>query len=156
MSILTASVLSKHITAKLCATIVLFGFIGSAYAATKANASSFNASVRGVSTLSLQNLERERAALIQDLLRPDLTIEQRSLQLSKRQRQLTDMERMVMRDERLAQSDSAHVKRAFDDFDRTFLVHAGAENKRNAGEQWLATINMSNQAIMNARMGFRK
>jgi hypothetical protein len=145
MSILTAYNLSKNITAKLCATILLLGFISSAHAATKANTSSFNTSARGVSTLSLQNL-----------LRPDLTIEQRSLQLSKRQRQLTDMERMVMRDERLAQSGSAHVKRAFDDFDRTFLVHAGAENKRNAGEQWLATINMSNHAIMNARMGFRK
>lgn len=106
--------------------------------------------------LSLQNLERERAALIQDLLSPSLDVEQRQLQLKKRQRQLTDMERMVMRDERLLSSSSDLVKNAFGEYELTFLVHAGAEQKLSASEHWLATMNISNDAILGARVGFRK
>jgi uncharacterized protein YlxW (UPF0749 family) len=106
--------------------------------------------------LSLQNLERERAALIQDLLSPSLDIEQRQQQLKKRQRQLTDMERMVMRDERLLSSSSTLVKNAFNQYELTFLVHAGAEQQRSAGEHWLATMNISNDAILNAKAGFRR
>ena len=106
--------------------------------------------------LSLQNLERERAALIQDLLSPSLDVEQRQVQLIKRQRQLTDMERMVMRDERLLSSSSDLVRNAFAQYDLTFLVHAGAEQKRSAGEHWLATMNISNDAVLGARVGFRK
>jgi uncharacterized protein YlxW (UPF0749 family) len=106
--------------------------------------------------LSLQNLERERAALIQDLLSPSLDVEQRQVQLKKRQRQLTDMERMVMRDERLLSSSTDLVKNAFGQYELTFLVHAGAEKKRSAGEHWLATMNISNDAILGARVGFRK
>lgn len=106
--------------------------------------------------LSLQNLERERAALIQDLLSPSLDVEQRQVKLKKRQRQLTDMERMVMRDERLLSSSSKLVKNAFGQYELTFLVHAGAEKQRSAGEHWLATMNISNDAILSARVGFRK
>lgn len=114
------------------------------------------ASGSSTNDLSLQNLERERAALIQDLLSPSLGIEQRQQQLKKRQRHLTDMERMVMRDERLLSSSSVLVKNAFDQYELTFLVHAGAEQKRSAGEQWLATMNISNDAILAAQVGFRK
>jgi hypothetical protein len=106
--------------------------------------------------LSLQNLERERAAFIQDLLSPSLDVEQRLVQLKKRQRQLTDMERMVMRDERLLSSSSDLVKNAFGEYELTFLVHAGAEQKLSASEHWLATMNISNDAILGARVGFRK
>lgn len=107
-------------------------------------------------TLSLQNLERERAAMVQDLLDLDLNISQRMQQLAKRQRQLTDMERMVMRDERLLKSTSRHVKQAFENYESTFLVHAGAEKERTASEQWLANINLSNQTILTTQAGFRK
>jgi len=114
------------------------------------------ASNSSTADLSLQNLERERAALIQDLLSPSLDVKQRQQQLKKRQRQLTDMERMVMRDERLLSSPSALVKNAFDHYELTFLVHAGAEKKRSAAEHWLASMNVSNDAILGARVGFRK
>lgn len=107
-------------------------------------------------TLSLQNLERERAAMVQDLLNPKLDVSERIQQLAKRQRQLTDMERMVMRDERLLKSTSRHVKQAFENYDSTFLVHAGAEKKRTASEQWLANIKLSNKSILQTRAGFRK
>lgn len=107
-------------------------------------------------TLSLQNLERERAALIQDILDPSLDVSQRLQKINKRQRQLTDMERMVMRDERLLNGQSRLVKKAFDTYDKTFLVHAGAENNRSAKQQWFATIKLSNDAVLNTRLAYRK
>jgi hypothetical protein len=107
-------------------------------------------------TLSLQNLERERAALIQDILSPALDMQQRQQLLTKRQRHLTDMERMVMRDERLLASKSPLVKNAFKQYELTFLVHAGAEKKRSASEHWLSSMNVTNDAVLNTQVGFRK
>ncbi|MDT0594059.1 hypothetical protein [Glaciecola petra] len=106
--------------------------------------------------LSLKNLERERAALINDLLSPSLMLQERLNLLNKRQQHLTDMERMVMRDERLLNSDSTIVMRAFNEYETTFLVHAGAEKSLSAAQQWLDQVNFNNEAILNARVGFRK
>lgn len=109
-----------------------------------------------ISTLSLQNLERERAAFVDDLLNLKLDGLQRQQRIVKRQRSLSDMERMVMRDERLLRSDSALVENAFSQYESTFLVHAGAENNISAAQQWLLNIKLSNQAIMNTQSGYRK
>lgn len=114
------------------------------------------ATLPSTQTLSLQNLERERAALIQDILSPKLDVSQRQLQLNKRQRQLSDMERMVMRDERLMNSNSTLVKNAFSNYELTFLVHAGAEDKRTASEQWLSKMSITNEAVLNTQVGFRR
>nr|WP_241664383.1 hypothetical protein [Ningiella ruwaisensis] len=105
--------------------------------------------------LSLSNLERERAALINDLLNPALDIEQRIARLDKRERQLTDMERMVIRDERLLNSNHHLVKRAFANYELTFLVHAGAESKQNATSQWLKQVSFDSQDIFKAKAGYR-
>jgi hypothetical protein len=107
-------------------------------------------------TLSLQNLERERAALINDMLDMNLDMSQRLSKITKRQRQLTDMERMVMRDERLLNTQSTLVTNAFAQYEQTFLVHAGAEQNRSASQQWLANVNISNDAVLNSRMAYRK
>jgi hypothetical protein len=119
---------------------------------TNANANSRSSG----SILSLENLERERAAFIQDILSPSLNTQQRRLQLKKRQRQLTDMERMVMRDERLLSSTSPLVKVAFTEYELTFLVHAGAEHKQSASEHWLNQMNVTSEAVLNTQIGFRK
>lgn len=105
--------------------------------------------------LSLSNLERERAALVKDLLDPSLDFEARLASIDRRQRQLTDMERMVIRDERLLSSKSPMVKRAFDNYELTFLVHAGAENKQTATAQWLEQVNFSSESVLRARAGYR-
>jgi hypothetical protein len=105
--------------------------------------------------LSLSNLERERAALVQDLLDPSLDFEARLVSIDRRQRQLTDMERMVIRDERLLASKSPMVKRAFEKYELTFLVHAGAENNQTATAQWLEQVNFSSQSILRAKAGYR-
>lgn len=138
--------LNRHTKHLLTMFVVLGLFTTSAVANNKSNAS----------TLSLDNLERQRAALVSDMLNPAISVEQRSLIITKRMRALTDMERMVIRDTRLLQSNQAAVKRAFDNYESTFLVHAGAENKRNATEQWLTNINLSNKSVMNTVTGFRK
>ena len=105
--------------------------------------------------LSLKNLERERAALLADFLNPHLAPEIRANKIKMRERQLTDMERMVMRDDRLVQQQSALVKRAFDDYDLTFLVHAGAEQNKSASAQWLDALQLSDADLLNARAGYR-
>lgn len=120
------------------------------------NTSAYASSKNSVSILSLENLERERAALIKDIVNPKLNGEKRAHNIAKRQRSLTDMERMVMRDTRLLQSNNKLVKRAFADYDTTFLVHAGAEKNRSASEQWLVGVNLTNHAVMNTTTGFRK
>jgi len=104
---------------------------------------------------TLKNLERERAALIADILDTQSSAEQRQNKLKLKQRQLVDMERMVLRDERLLASPSRLVKQAFDDYDLTFLVHAGAEKNRSATEQWLEQVNVTNLSIMTSKAGYR-
>ncbi len=148
----TLTSISKAISILICMGLTLV-VATSAHATTRNySTSSFTAS----STLSLDNLERERAAFIHDLLDVSLDHQTRLQALGKRQRTLVDMERMVMRDERLVNDASHHVQRAFADYESTFLVHAGAETNKTASEQWLANIKLNNQAIMQATPGFRK
>jgi hypothetical protein len=104
---------------------------------------------------TLVNLERERAALISLFLNSNLSMEKKLEKLSFKQRQLADMERMVLRDERLLNSDSKTVKRAFGNYDMTFLVHAGAEKEVSAMQQWMLSTNLSNAQIMDTTAGYR-
>jgi hypothetical protein len=104
---------------------------------------------------TLKNLERERATLLSDFLNGNLDSQKKQQRLLQRQRQLADMERMVLRDERLLIVDSVMVKSAFKEYDKTFLVHAGAEHKVDAMNQWLSTVNFTNDSVLNARAGFR-
>ena len=104
---------------------------------------------------SLKNLERERAALIATFLDNNLSLEQKHAKLMQQQRQLADVERMVLRDERLLSHQSNMVKRAFNDYETTFLVHAGAETELNAMNQWLLRVNVSNQSIFETTAGYR-
>ncbi|MFT5277594.1 MAG: hypothetical protein ACI97K_000467 [Glaciecola sp.] len=104
---------------------------------------------------TLKNLERERATLISDFLNINLDVQQKHQKMQQRQRQLADMERMVLRDERLLNTQSTMVVRALKQYDRTFLVHAGAENKVNAMNQWLNNIKLTNESVLNAKAGYR-
>ena len=82
-------------------------------------------------------------------------MEKKLEKLSFKQRQLADMERMVLRDERLLNSDSKIIKRAFGNYDMTFLVHAGAEKEVSAMQQWMLSTNLSNAQIMDTTAGYR-
>jgi hypothetical protein len=104
---------------------------------------------------TLKNLERERATLISDFLSSKLDSQQKQQRLQQRQRQLADMERMVLRDERLLSTKSTMVDNAFKQYNKTFLVHAGAEHKMSAMDQWLKNVNVTNESVLNARAGYR-
>jgi hypothetical protein len=104
---------------------------------------------------TLKNLERERATLISDFLSSKLDSQQKQKRLQQRQRQLADMERMVLRDERLLSTKSTMVDNAFKQYNKTFLVHAGAEDKMSAMDQWLKNVNVTNESVLNAKAGYR-
>lgn len=104
---------------------------------------------------TLKNLERERATLISEFLSTSLDSQEKQKRLQHRQRQLADMERMVLRDERLLSAKSSMVDNAFKEYDKTFLVHAGAEQQISAMNKWLKNVNVTNKSVLNARAGYR-
>jgi len=104
---------------------------------------------------TLENLERERAILLATLLdqAPDSTARQSTTQLSRAR--LIDLERMVLRDKTLAGKNTLLVRKAFDNYDLTFLVHAASEANRDLFDHWLEQIGVSTQSLMSARVGRR-
>ena len=130
-------------------TLVLMVFLSTSFSVS-ANSAKYDKDL-----FSLKNLERERAALIATFLNNNLSLEQKHSKLTQQQRQLADVERMVLRDERLLSHQSNMVKRAFNDYETTFLVHAGAETELNAMNQWLLQVNVSNQSIFETTAGYR-
>lgn len=106
-------------------------------------------------TRSLAGMERERAALVNNMLVFELTPLERERKLSISSRRLVDMERMVIRDDRLLGSTSPMVKAAFKDYDRSFLVHAAAEHKRHVMDHWFSVVGLDTDAIMTSQKRYR-
>ena len=106
-------------------------------------------------TSLLEDLERERAALLQVLLDPDRTAAERDDYTRAATPRLADMERIVLRDDLLVGNSSPIVRRAFMDYELTFLVHASAEQKRSMLELWLAKLGLTSNAVMTAGPGRR-
>ncbi len=104
---------------------------------------------------SLENLERERAILIETLLSSDLPAQDRHARVAVARSRLIDLERMVLRDKDLAGKNTPVVRAAFENYDLTFLVHAATEKNRALTDHWLTEVGVSTQAVMNARMGRR-
>lgn len=113
------------------------------------------AALDGATAGTLENLERERAILLQTVLTTDLTPEQRQAKLSLSRNRLIDMERMVLRDKTLVGKTSPAVTAAFDNYDLTFIVHASSERDRTLVDHWLEQVGVSTQSLMNARLGRR-
>jgi len=104
---------------------------------------------------TLENLERERAIFIESLLDPEATPAGRIEKMRVSQRRLIDLERMVLRDTSLTGRNTPAVRRAFENYDLTFLVHAAAENDISAIDTWLGQIGITTQSLMSAKMGRR-
>lgn len=104
---------------------------------------------------SLENLERERAILIETLLSGDLAANERQKRIDLARTRLVDLERLVLRDKKLAGRQTPHVSAAFENYDLTFLLHASVEKNRSLLDHWLAEIGVSTQAVMNSRSGRR-
>ena len=104
---------------------------------------------------SLENLERERASLLATLSDQSIGMDERARKSAGIYRRIADIERMVLRDERISNSDRAIVKKAFENYELTFLVHASAENQLQPMSHWLETLNINTRAIDKARVGVR-
>ncbi|MEG3638245.1 hypothetical protein [Magnetococcus sp. PR-3] len=104
---------------------------------------------------TLDNLERERAILIGTLLSPEITYEERETKVKHSTRRLVDLERMVWRDSTLAKKGGPSVKKALNNFDLTFLVHASIEKDRLVVDHWLEQVGLTSTQLSTARMGRR-
>ena len=104
---------------------------------------------------TLESLERERAAMLETLTDASLQMDERQLKSMQQFRRITDIERMVLRDERISNSDKNLVKKAFDNYDLTFLVHASTEQNRLPMSHWLTALNITDDAIANSQTGVR-
>ena len=105
------------------------------------------------SVKTLENLERERAALIGTLMDAELTPAERARRIEQAKRRLIDMERMVIRDDRLVGSRAYLVKNAFANYDLTFLINASVEHRRHVADHWLAQLGIDTRAVLTADSG---
>jgi hypothetical protein len=104
---------------------------------------------------TLDNLERERAILIEAMLDPELTPPERQTRMESEQRRLVDLERMVLRDDSLKGRATPTVRKAFANYDLTFMVHAALEKKVSLTDNWLEQVGVSTQSLLAARKGMR-
>lgn len=104
---------------------------------------------------SLENMERERAILLETLLSGDIENHDRQSRIEIARTRLVDLERMVLRDETLTGKNTPAVRAAFDNYDLTFLIHASVEKNRTVADHWLSELGLTTQAVMNARAGRR-
>ena len=97
---------------------------------------------------TLENLERERAQLIETFLDANLNTGERLSKIETSKPRLIDLERMVLRDDRLTGRNTPTVRRAFGNYDLTFLVHASSEKNRTLFDLWLTQVGITTETIM--------
>ncbi len=115
----------------------------------------FAAAIGGAAAGTLENMERERAILLETILSGDMNAAERESRIQVAKTRLVDLERMVLRDKKLIGRNTPAVRAAFDNYDLTFLVHASTEKSRSIADHWLGQVGVSTTALMNARMGRR-
>ncbi len=99
---------------------------------------------------SIENLERERTIVIENLLTPELSAEERQAKLSVSKRRLIDLERIALRDKSLVGRNTPAIKRAFASYDLTFLVHASVEKSRDLADHWLEQVGVTEHDVLSA------
>ena len=104
---------------------------------------------------AIENLERERAIMIATFLDPSLLAEEREMRVATSKHRLVDLERMVLRDGSIMGKSTPIVRKAFESYDLTFLIHASTELGRSAFDHWLEQIGVSSHSLATARMGRR-
>jgi hypothetical protein len=104
---------------------------------------------------TVENLERERAILIDTLRAADLQAEERAGKVELSRHRLVDLERMVLRDDSLTGRNTPTVRRAFANYDLTFLVHAASEQQVALIDVWLGQLGLTTQSLMSASRGRR-
>ena len=99
---------------------------------------------------SVENLERERAIAIEIMLNPELKPDERHAKIEIFKRRLVDLERMALRDKSLKGRNTRNVRRLFENYDLSFLIHASVEKNLNVLDAWLEQIGVSTQTVMSA------
>ena len=102
---------------------------------------------------SIENLERERAMLIETFLDPGLQPAERQTKVAAAKPRLIDLERIVLRDESLTGRNTPVVRRAFANYDLTFLIHASVEALRGPFDTWMKQVGLTSPALASARIG---
>lgn len=101
---------------------------------------------------TLENLERERALAFEALLDGNLSPAERQGKVGTAKTRLLDLERMVLRDKSIAGRNTPTVRRAFDNYDLTFMVHAAAEHNLTLTDNWLEQMGLSTDSLMAAQV----
>ena len=99
---------------------------------------------------SIENLERERTILIESMLTPEMTAEERQAKMGIAKRRLIDLERSALRDKSLVGRNTPAIKRAFASYDLTFMVHASVEKNRSLADHWLEQVGITQQDVLSA------
>lgn len=101
---------------------------------------------------TVENLERERAIMVELLLANDMSAEERFSKLNLSKKRLIDLERIVLRDKSLVGRNTPAVKRAFANYDLTFMIHASVEKDRSIADHWLSQIGFDKQGLLSSQM----
>ncbi len=104
---------------------------------------------------TVENMERERAILIETLRSADLEAGERANQVEISRHRLVDLERMVLRDDSLKGRNTPTIRRAFANYDLTFMVHSASERQISVIDTWLAQLGLTTQTLMSASQGRR-
>lgn len=103
----------------------------------------------------LENLERERAMMLGAAISPTLSPEERQEKVMRSRHRLVDHERIVIRNTDLHEENNPVTRRAFANYDLTFLTHASIEKNRDIIGHWLQELGLSTEALLTARAGRR-
>ena len=104
---------------------------------------------------TVENMERERAILIETLRAADMEANERAGKVEISRHRLVDLERMVLRDDSLTGRNTSTVRRAFANYDLTFMVHSASEQQVAVIDVWLGQLGLTTQTLMSASKGRR-
>ena len=99
---------------------------------------------------SIENLERERTILVENMLTPEMTPAERQTKMVIAKRRLIDLERIALRDKSLVGRNTAAISRAFANYDLTFIIHASVEKGLSLADHWMEQVGITQQDVLSA------
>lgn len=100
----------------------------------------------------IDNLERERSRVLSHILNKDISISERKQLIKKSKMRLLDLERMVINDRNISNNPDYNTRKAFDNFELTFLVHTSLEREKSISITWLESIGLTTNNLMSTRV----
>ncbi len=97
---------------------------------------------------SVENMERERAIMLETILDPNMSQRERHTKSTIAQKRLIDLERIVLRDKTLTGRNSPAVRRAFENYDLSFLVHSATEKNLTVIDHWFEQLGLSSKSLL--------